>query len=107
MGAYIVTKATERSRGPDLHDVSEWMGACLNDLGYLVRLVWTRGAAPRQLRLTVQAYTVVDGRARVAAEHYEVWPSRHAKTPEALMLNALIRLEDKARLVREQERATA
>lgn len=99
-----MTKPTERSRGPDLHDVSEWMGACLNDLGYLVRLVWTRGARARELRLTVQAYTVVDGRAVVACDHYEVWPSRHAKTPEALMLNALIKLEDKARLVRQQER---
>lgn len=74
-------------------DVSAWAAECQSEHGVFVRFIWSRGAGPRDWKVTAQAYSVVDGRALVKAEVYVCWPSRACKTPEALMMNCLIQLE--------------
>lgn len=82
-----------RSGGPAMADVAAWTDEIKKDHELFVRFTWRRGLGPRDWQLSAQAYSVQDGRPLVRATVDLVWPTRACKTPEALMLNALIQLE--------------
>lgn len=87
------TRGGKSNVGMSLSDVAEWADEFGKERDAFVRWTFTRGVAPRELRLTAQAYTIREGRVVVLGEEYGVWPTRSAKTVEGLMLSVLLKLE--------------
>lgn len=74
-------------------DVATWTNEFTDTNGLLVRWTWTRGATPKQFKITAQAYEVVEGQVRVHAQCYTTWPSRSCHSVEALMLYLVAELD--------------
>lgn len=81
-------------------EVATWRNAMLEEHDVKARIVWSSGAHAGEWRVTCQAVVVVEGKAKVVAEVYDVWPKRGCSTVEALMLQLLVALERQLELPR-------
>lgn len=90
----------KNATGVTMGEVAQWRNAILQEHDVRARIVWSQGGNPGEWRVTVQGVAVVDGKAQVVGEVYDVWPRRSCSSPEALMLQLLVQLERKFELTR-------
>lgn len=90
----------KRPGGVTMGDCAQWRNTISEEHDVRARIVWSSGGAPGEWRVTCQGVAVVDGKATVVGEVYDVWPRRSCSSPEALMLQLLVQLERKFELAR-------